>query len=195
MCSWCWAYKPTATKLFARLPKGVRRVNILGGLAADDDRPMPEDQQQAIAGHWHRIHDLLGTRFNFSFWEKCAPCRSTYPACRAVIAAARQGREEAMIEAIQRAFYLHAIDPSEPAELLMLAERIGLDSQQFAADVASSAANHELHRQVRFARQSPIRGFPSLAIEVDGRLHPLNLDYRHHEPTVKQIEELCSIRR
>jgi protein-disulfide isomerase-like protein with CxxC motif len=54
-----------------------------------------------------------GTEFNFDFWTKCQPRRDTYKACRAVIAASQQNAEEAMIEAIQKAYYLRAMNPSE----------------------------------------------------------------------------------
>ena len=42
---------------------------------------------------------IPGVRFNFDFWTHCTPKRSTYPACRAVIAARAQDPtlDEAMI--------------------------------------------------------------------------------------------------
>ena len=60
MCSWCWGYRSTSDKLFTRLPETIRRVNIVGGLAPDSDEAMPHDMRTAIAGHWHKIHDMLG---------------------------------------------------------------------------------------------------------------------------------------
>lgn len=194
MCSWCWGYRPTSKKLFAELPAHVERRDILGGLAPDSDEPMPPALRETIAGHWRRIQGMLGTEFNFDFWTRCEPRRSTYPACRAVIAAGRQEREEAMTEAIQHAYYLRAMNPSDLDTLETLAREIGLDQEKFAADLRAPETNDELMRQVQFARNSPIRGFPALAITLEGRLFPVPLDYRDHGVTLAHLAELTKQR-
>ena len=90
MCSWCWGYRPTWNALQQALPEDIQQVNVVGGLAPDSDEAMPMEQQKLIAGYWQRIAEELGTEFNFDFWTNCAPRRSTYPACRAILAAAAQ---------------------------------------------------------------------------------------------------------
>ena len=193
MCSWCWGFRTTAEQLFSRLPQGIQRVNILGGLAPDSDAAMPMEQQLAIQQHWRRIEDALGTPFNHDFWSNCKPRRSTYPACRAVIAAARQAREEAMIEAIQQAYYLRAMNPSDTDTLEILARELQLDLDRFSTDLASSRTRKNLQQQVDFARRSPIRGFPSLVLEHDGQLIPIKLDYANPNPTLAQLHQSIQV--
>lgn len=190
MCSWCWGYRPCAEKLFANLPAGLQRVNILGGLAPDSDEPMPLAQQETIAGYWRRIESLLGTPFNHEFWTVCEPRRATYPACRAVIAAGRQGREEEMVLAIQEAYYLEARNPSDEHTLRQLAVELSLDAERFNNDLNANDTEAELQRQVQFARQSPISGLPSLALEQQGKLIPITLDYKNHEISLREIQAL-----
>jgi putative protein-disulfide isomerase len=115
MCSWCWAFRPALQKIEAELPDGVELIRILGGLAADTDHPMPEAMREKLQEIWRTIQEKVpGTEFNFQYWEVCTPRRSTYRACRAVIAANLQGNwGAAMIEAIQRANYLEARNPSD----------------------------------------------------------------------------------
>ena len=84
MCSWCWGFRPTWLRLRAALPSNVKVINLLGGLAPDNDQLMPPDMQVRIRGHWEAIQDRLGTEFNFDFWVECSPRRDTYKACRAV---------------------------------------------------------------------------------------------------------------
>ncbi|MBT8079963.1 MAG: DsbA family protein [Gammaproteobacteria bacterium] len=192
MCSWCWGYRPESQLLFDKLPKGVTRVNVLGGLAPDSDEPMPAALREAIPGTWRRIENLLGTKFNYDFWTKCAPRRSTYPACRAVIAAAKQGAEEEMIHAIQRAYYLQARNPSDLEMLAELAAEIGLDRSRFVEDIRSAGVEDELQRQIAFALQAPISGFPSLALEAGSRLHPVAVDYQDHRRTLDEIGKLVA---
>jgi len=192
MCSWCWGYRPVADQLFSNLPTGVTRVNVLGGLAPDSDEPMPQNLRQAIPGYWKNIEELLGTEFNYDFWTECEPRRSTYPACRAVIAAALQEREEAMTDAIQRAYYLRAMNPSNLSTLETLAAELQLDTNQFAADIRSAEVETELQRQIQFSRQSPIRGFPSLVLEQDGELLPVQQDYHSAQVTLDHLRELLA---
>lgn len=189
MCSWCWGYRPTAQQLFSALPEGVARINVLGGLAPDSNQPMPQAQREAIAGSWREIEKRLGAEFNHNFWTRCEPLRSTYPACRAVIAAAKQGREEEMIEAIQKAYYLEAQNPSELDTLRSLAEQLGLDARTFNTDVESSDTEAELQKQLRFTRESGVSGFPSLVLEKDGQLVPVTIDYENHETSLNQIRQ------
>ena len=104
MCSWCWGFTEVAKHLFSVLPESITVQRLLGGLAADNDQPMPMVQQKSIQENWLRIENTIpGMTFNFDFWAVCQPRRSTYPACRAVIAARKQGDEydEAMTFRIQ----------------------------------------------------------------------------------------------
>ena len=190
MCSWCWGYRLTADLLFANLPENISRENVLGGLAPDSDEPMSAELRETIPGHWRTIHETLGAEFNFDFWTKCEPRRSTYPACRAVIAAANQEQEAQMILAIQEAYYLRAMNPSDTETLEVLASEMNLDLDRFKGDLRSLETESELQRQVAFARSSPVNGFPALALCNGDQLTPVRLNYRDHEETLQHLEAL-----
>lgn len=121
MCSWCWAFRPVWQAVTAALPDGVDTRLLLGGLTPDTDKPMPESMREYLQQTWRTIQVRVpSTRFNFDFWVRCKPRRSTYPACRAVIAARTQvpALETSMITAIQRAYYQGAMNPSDDDILL-----------------------------------------------------------------------------
>lgn len=165
---------------------------ITGGLAPDSDEPMPEHLRESLPKAWKKIHDMLGTEFNFDFWTHCQPRRSTYPACRAVLAAGEQHRYDEMIDAIQRAYYLRAMNPSDLDTLEMLAGELGLDTDRFATDLRSPAIEAKLQRKVGFARRSPIDGFPSLVLKTGAQTTAVARDYRDCQPTLDHIDELLS---
>ena len=192
MCSWCWGFRPVSDRLCAELPDSVRLVKIVGGLAPDSDQPMPPGLLEKLPQAWTRIQGMLGTEFNFDFWTKCKPRRSTYPACRAVLAAGKQDKYDEMIDAIQRAYYLRAMNPSDLETLEMLAEELGLDGGEFAGDIRSDDIEQTLQHQVQFARSSPIDGFPSLVLDQDGELTTVIRDYKDHRPSLAHIEALVS---
>ena len=187
MCSWCWGYRPTWDALRQVLPEDVQQVNVVGGLAPDSDEPMPLEQQKLIAGYWQRIAEELGTKFNFDFWTNCAPRRSTYPACRAVLAAAAQDAEEAMINAIQHAYYLRAMNPSDASTLIALAKDIGLDTQRFTDDLASGDIQRELERHFALRRSIDVYSFPSLVLQIGQESYPVPLDYQDHQISAEFI--------
>jgi putative protein-disulfide isomerase len=190
MCSWCWAFRPAWRAIVRALPEGVEPRRLLGGLAPDTDRPMPEPMQRYLRQTWCIIHGRVpGTRFNFEFWSRCVPRRSTYPACRAVIAAMRQAPafEEAMILAIQRAYYLGAENPSDDEVLIRLAANIGLDPGRFGEDLNGVETRSELARQVAFAGRMGPRGFPSLVLETGVCYRVLAHDYNAPSTVLEQL--------
>lgn len=188
MCSWCWAYRP----VLAQVERGLQNhsvdiVKLLGGLAADTDQAMPVEQQQQIQAIWRSIEEQIGTQFNHAFWKNCSPRRATWPACRAVIAAALQDAEKAMIDAIQGAYYLRAMNPSEEDTLLQLADELGLDFDRFAADLNSETVASTLQKNVQLAASMPIRGFPSWVLDFQGQYHNIALDYHSHVTTLASL--------
>jgi putative protein-disulfide isomerase len=188
MCSWCWAYRPAMLLLREKLPGQVAWQNVLGGLAPDSDEPMPEQTRLMVQGHWQRIESTLGTKFNFDFWTKNQPRRDTYKACRAVIAAAYQRAEEQMIESIQKAYYLRAMNTSEPLVLIQLAVELGLDRSRFEEELGSVRTNTELHSQLRLRDRLGVRSFPSLVLEYDSQLSSIAHDYLDYRRSLAEIE-------
>ncbi|GAA0421374.1 DsbA family protein [Cocleimonas flava] len=193
MCSWCWGFSPTWSKIRTQLPDNIEVKYLLGGLAPDSDEPMPEQMQEAIAGYWKRIQQHIpGTEFNFDFWQECEPRRSTYPSCRAVIAARKQKPEieREMIDAIQKAYYLNAKNPSNDETLIDIAESLGLDKEAFSADLNSAKTQQQLEEEMTFARQIGAQGFPSMMLEIEGRYEYLPLDYNDSSKTLELLNQI-----
>ena len=193
MCGWCYAVRPVLAKLRRQLPADVQWVNVLGGLAPDDDSAMDAEMQEYIKGHWRRIQQMVpGTELNFDFWDKCEARRSTYPACRAVIAASLQGEShgDAMTEAIQRAYYREARNPSDRQTLVELATELELDVKQFEMDLLSSAVQDELEAQVNFTQSVGVRGFPSLVLVHGKQARLINIDYNNADAVIAEVGEV-----
>lgn len=193
MCSWCWAFRPTLKQLQQNLPENVGMVRLLGGLAPDSNEPMPEMMRQSLQRTWRDIaYTVPGTPFNFQFWSSCIPRRSTYPACRAVIAARNQGTEweGTMTEHIQRAYYLDARNPSDDRVLREIAASIGLDAQRFAEDLNSQQTQNMLHQEIALSRKLGVSGFPALLFNQGDAVNRLPVDYARFSTTLKAIRAL-----
>ncbi len=196
MCSWCWGFKKVRDEVFHAVKEQVKIEYVLGGLAPDSETIMPTEMQQSIRDNWQRIQqEIPGTEFNYDFWTKCQPKRSTYPACRAVIAAGMQQVEpdqeqfeKDMLLAVQQAYYLHAENPSDIATLCNLAEKIGLVAEQFSADIQSPICQEKLVQQLKFCRGMGVSSFPSLLIKrPEAEASLLHIDYNDSQKIIKQI--------
>jgi putative protein-disulfide isomerase len=193
MCSWCWAFRPALTALKAALPPGIEFRQLLGGLAADTNQPMPEEMQHQLQATWRRIQEKLPeTRFNFDFWRDNQPRRTTYPACRAVVAARRlePDSEEAMILAIQEAYYLQAQNPSDDVVLTRLAEGIGLADAAFARLLNDTETHSALQREIELASSMGARSFPSLVLQQGTGYWPVAVDYLSIDPMLQTLDLL-----
>ncbi|MGQ7845515.1 DsbA family protein [Granulosicoccus sp. 3-233] len=193
MCSWCWGFKPALDELLKGLPDSVRVQRILGGLAPDSDQPMPEAMQQMLQQTWQQIQSVIpGTSFNYDFWTRNQPRRSTWPSCRAVLAARRQNEafEVPMILAIQRAYYLDARNPSDTQTLIDIATEIGCDADGFSEYLHSEAAHRELETERNMAQQLQVQGFPSLIYRNDrNQLYRIPVNYNQAAQMLEQITQ------
>ncbi len=193
MCSWCYAFGPVLAKLQGALPDSLKMERLLGGLAPDNTTPMDETMRQRLEATWQRIEKSVpGTRFNFDFWRNCTPYRSTYPSCRAVIAATAQGSQydEAMTRAIQHAYYQQARNPSAIETLVEIATEIGLDGAAFARALTSEQTETELQRQLTTAAAIGAESYPALILSVNGSRWPVAIDYNDPAPILDTIDFL-----
>jgi len=190
MCSWCWGFKPTWDIVTKQL-RGKIKINfLLGGLARDSDEDMPLQTRDYVQSNWRRIEEKIpGTKFNYDFWSKCKPRRSTYPACRAVISARIQNPdcESSMISAIQKCYYLDAQNPSDEDVLVRLALELGLDAEKFHFDLNSEKVSKTLLTEINLAKSLEMRRMPSLCLQTARGLKEISIDYLDADYIVKQI--------
>jgi len=190
MCSWCWGFRQVWQQIQKSLPSALEVRYLLGGLAPDSDELMHASLQQSIRETWRRIEQQIpGTQFNHDFWVKCQPRRSTYPSCRAVMAAKEQdpAAEKQMILTIQQAYYLQAKNPSDEAVLIECAKEVGLNTDIFAESLNSTVIKQQLLAELKFARSIRANSFPSLILEEAGKCRPLAFDYNDSEVLLRQL--------
>ena len=195
MCSWCYAFRPALTQILDKLPAEIEVIRLLGGLASDSSEAMPDNIRHYIVDNWQRIEQQVpGTSFNYDFWSRCQPRRSTYPACRAVIAARLQGSQFdiRMTHAIQNAYYRQARNPSDNTTLIELASELGLDTVQFSQDIISTETDDTLRREIKQSRLLGMKSFPSLLLEYHGQTQCLQIDYLNSQTMLNSIAHIMT---
>lgn len=204
MCSWCYAFKPVLYELQQRLnSQYTKRLNfetLLGGLATDTDAPMPTEMRQQLRATWQGIEQkVVNTQFNYRFWDdwqNTRPRRSTYPACRAVIAAhsfdesPQDYYEKLMNNAIQQAYYQQALNPSDNSVLIALALQIGLPEQAFKKQLFASHTQKILEQQINFSQQINVQSYPSLVLKIESSYWPISINYLNCDAMLETIDLL-----
>ena len=140
--------------------------------------------------NWRRIEQHIpGVEFNYDFWTKCQPRRTTYPACRAVIAAREQGDEYdiSMTRKIQQAYYRQARNPSDNETLIELAGEIGLDQERFSVQLVAEHTQQRLLDEIANTRAIGVSGFPSLVLQNDDGLQSVLVNYTDVDAVLEQI--------
>ena len=192
MCSWCWGFSRSLKDLLDNLPKEIEVQRLLGGLAPDSNIPMSLSMQDSIKSNWSRIEDTIpSVKFNFDFWEKNIPRRSTYPACRAVIAARKQGIEYdcKITAAIQRAYYQEARNPSDNSTLIELAGELELSTSKFEQDFFSDDVEKEFIKEMILARELYTESYPSLVLVIGDESFTIKINYNDSHVMSEKIEK------
>lgn len=186
MCSWCWGFTPVLEAVSGVLPAEIPIRYVMGGLARDSEDPMPEETRTYVQSQWRQVAERTGAEFNWDFWKICEPRRSTYPACRAVIAAGmqQQGRTEGMFHAIQRAYYVEARNPSDPETLVQLAAETGLDADRFSRDLGADHTDELLRKDFALRRSLHADKFPTMILEHDDNQLWLAYGYEEEDMVV-----------
>jgi putative protein-disulfide isomerase len=152
--------------------------------------PMPKSFATTIQRNWKRIEQTVPhIQFNFDFWTTNQAIRSTYPSCRAVLAAKKQSAsaEDKMIAQIQWAYYQNAENPSLDETLINCAKQIGLDKPLFISDYKSELINQQMLQQINLARNLGVSSYPSLCLKTDTQVLNLTIDYNTADTMTKQI--------
>lgn len=190
MCSWCWGFSHTWNKVKNSLPSEINVQYVLGGLAPDSSEVMPNKMREYIQMNWHKIEQKIpGVSFNYTFWDSCTPKRSTYPACRAVIAVKNQNSEleQTMVKLIQQAYYLDAKNPSEDDVLISLAKTLDLDIKQFTQDLNSEPTQQKLLDDIALMQSLEVSSFPSLVLQTTNGIKSITIDYNNPKLILNQI--------
>jgi putative protein-disulfide isomerase len=172
MCSWCWGFTPVIEALRESHRTKLKIALVLGGLRSDTV-PQTPAQREEILHHWHDVQARCGQTFRFEHAMPEGFVYDTEPASRAVLAAGSLAAENIfpMFRAIQSAFYTEGRDVTQGNVLAGLAAGLGLERSAFQQAFDSDDMRGKTLAHFRHARQAGVRGFPTLILQQQDKLH------------------------
>lgn len=167
MCSWCWGFAPVIGAIRDTYADRVKIALMLGGLRPGTTEPMTPKAREETLQHWRDVHRMTGQPFAFEGAMPEGFVYDTEPPSRAAIAVA-DIRSEAVFpyfKSVQEAFYAHGRNVTWPDTLADLAEQHNIGRAMFLDRFDSDDIVKKTRTHFQIARQSGVRGFPTVILQ------------------------------
>lgn len=201
MCSWCYGFGKEMTALAQRHPDLAIDI-VAGGLRPGGTEKLDDQGKAFRLGHWTRVEAASGLPFNREgFMARKDFIYDTEPICRAFVAARTVAPEVdllAVFRALQRGFYVDAVDTTDGEVLSLLAA----DALTEAGHAIDAAAFHVLWKSADViaataadfvrARGLGVNSFPALLLEKEGRVQPVSGGYASVDELDRSLRQLIS---
>lgn len=186
MCSWCYGFGKEMTTIVETMPDVEVQV-VLGGLAAGSTQVLDDAGKQFRLTHWARVEQMSGVQFNReALLARKNFVYDTEPVCRAVVTARLIEPLANLLKvfgAFQRGFYVDGLDTTNGEVLAgigasaLQAAGFDVDAQAFLAVWVSEEAIKATRADFTLTRELGVSGFPSLFVELDGKIGRLSSGY------------------
>jgi putative protein-disulfide isomerase len=186
MCSWCYGFHKELATIVEAMPTLEVQV-VVGGLAAGSTQVLDDAGKQFRLAHWARVEQLSGAQFNReALLARKNFVYDTEPVCRAVITARLIKPSVDLLTvfgAFQRAFYVDGLDTTNGKVLAAIgasaltAAGFDVDADAFLTVWSSDEAVQITRADFALTRRLGVSGFPSLFVELNGKIEQLSSGY------------------
>jgi len=197
MCSWCYGFGPE----LATLLKGIPDISldiVVGGLRAYNTETMNDEKRSSMLSHWDKVEEASGLPFTDKAIAADNFIYDTEPACRAVVTVRTLAPHATLTSfyALQHAFYAEGLDITKADVLAKVCvdvlneSGISIDRQAFLNSWASEEIIAATHADFVQTQKWGVTGFPSLVLEIGGKLHLVSSGFTRTEDLIAQMQAL-----
>jgi putative protein-disulfide isomerase len=181
LCGWCYGAAPLVRAARKLLPVVAHGGGMMSGTRRQKVTPQ---LREYVMAHDRRIAAMTGQEFGERYFDgllrDTASVFDSDPPIAAVLAADRvAGRGLDMLARLQTAHYVEGRRISDRAVHLDQAELIGLDRADFEralAEVEGPRVQAHIADTRKLMARLGAQGFPSFALEMDGRLRRVEIE-------------------
>ena len=191
MCSWCWGFSPVIEAIQHEYGNQLGIELLLGGLRPGTKHPMLPTQREKILDHWRTVQQQTKQPFRFEGAMPEGFIYDTEPASRGVVAISLINREAifSFFTLVQSTFYVEQQDVTNVAVLSQLADRVGVDVQQFVQAFESDIAKDLTLEHFQKARHWGVHGFPTLIAQRGADYNLLSTGYCSLDQLLPKLDE------
>ncbi len=191
MCSWCWGFASVIDSIHKDFNHEAPLSIILGGLHAYDDFPMSNNYKTNIRHHWEDVNRATGAVFDYRFFDRDGFILDTEPACRAVVTIRKMKPNVVLsfYESVSRSFYSENKNTTVSNTFKPLAEKVGIDFEEFDQIFNSSQIKDETKSDFQFSKKIGVTGFPTVLVKEGEKLALLTAGYQPYQTLKPAIED------
>ncbi len=174
ICPWCYIGKRRLERALAERPQDDlalrwRAFQLNPDMPAQGmDRELYLQLKFGSAAGAERVYreiEAVGEQEDLAFaFDAIARTPNTVPAHRLIRLAGQRGRQDAVVEALFRAYFLTGEDIGAPDVLLRAAAGAGLDRAEAQAFLDSDLEEQAVREEDRAARQAGLQGVPTFIV-------------------------------
>jgi predicted DsbA family dithiol-disulfide isomerase len=174
ICPWCFIGKRRLERALAMAPTPELQIGWRPFQLNPDLPPEGMERQAYLRAKFGdrgggRMYDQVRTAgaeegIEFAF-ERIKRTPNTLKPHRLIRRAGKAGRQDAMVEALFRAYFLEGEDLSDDATLIRVAHAAGFEPAETAAYLAGEDDLAEIRAEDAFARQVGINGVPCFIVD------------------------------
>lgn len=183
MCSWCWGFSPVMSAIRDNYASRIKIALMLGGLRPGTTESVTAAFREEILHHWQEVHRRTGQPFAFEGAMPEGFVYDTEPPSRAVISVDEIDPKSTFpyFKSVQDAFYAHGMNVTQADVLAKLAEDHRVSKETFFDRFDSKENRLKTQSHFEITRQSGVRGFPTVLLQVEDRVTVLTHGYRSFE--------------
>lgn len=184
MCSWCYGFAPTKTRLEEQCAGRAAVTLVVGGLHIDWTEPQDDARKKFLREHWLEIGQRSGQPFMFDILKRDDFVYNTEASCRAAVTAREmegQGAALKFFTHLQSAFYADNADITQRNVLIDLAGGFGLDKDAFTEKWASPEMVKKTQSDFQFSQRLGVTGFPTIVVNDQYGYAYLTIGYQPYE--------------
>lgn len=194
MCSWCWGFSPVISEIKKNYSNKINIALVMGGLRTDATKVLSTSSREEIFHHWHQVEEKTGQSFQY---EQALPegfIYNTELACRAVITAGVIDASKTFeyFSAVQSAFYSDNQDVTQLDCLQQLAEKCGIDAEQFKILFDDEKQHASVEKSFQFTKKAGVQGFPTLILIIEEKLHIICRGYDSYANISTSLDQLLT---
>ncbi len=190
MCSWCWGFAPVIEQVEQAFDLPLRIV--VGGLRPGD-RAEPLDAIRGyLADHWSQVAAVSGQPFDHAGLDREHWMYDTLVPDTAVVAMRQRspGDTRRFLDTVQRAFYAHGVDITDPLVYGGLVDGFPVDPDAFVDQIGSGEMRAATEQDFLEAKALGVTGFPTLLMRNSVSTLPISYGFSPFSTVADRINDL-----
>ena len=192
MCSWCWGIATHLEELKEHFKYELEFELVLGGLRPGGGDKWDSNMKEMLRGHWNHVNEYSGQAFNYDLLSKKEFNYDTEPPSRAVriIRDIVPEKEFVFFKEIQRAFYVENLDLSFTDSYKSVCAGLDIPFEEFVSLFDTEKYKELVKEDFLKSAKYGVRGFPSVAVQIDDNVQLIARGYSTFENMKTQINKL-----